>query len=79
LVEDLGMSEVSASRTIFVRHRAAVARDPSLLRCRDNLNFVGGGPETLKAAGGRGSNGIAVLSDAAGEDQKIQAAQERHV
>src|ERR1035438_138398 len=60
-------------------HLATVARDLSLFLGRDNLNLVPSQPESFKTLSCRRSNVIAVLSDAAREDEKIHTAQQSHV
>ncbi len=60
-------------------HLAAVACDLSLFFCGDNLNLVGGKPKDFKTARGSGSNAIAMLSDASGENEKIGSPQQSHI
>jgi len=56
-----------------------VACDLSLFFCGDNLNLVGGNPKGFKTARGSGSNAIAVLSDASGENEKVDSSQQSRV
>ena len=61
----------SPPRTVqFKHHLATVARDLPLFLCGDDLNLVRGEPKSSRPSRCRGTNVIAVLSDAAGEDQK---------
>src|ERR1700686_4045313 len=60
-------------------HRATVASDLLLFLGGDHLNLIWGQAETFQPLGRRGSNAVAVLSDAAGEDEKIGASQQSHV
>jgi len=56
-----------------------MARDLFFFLGGDNLNPVGGEAEKFKAVGSCGTNVIAVLPDAAGENQAIHTAQESGV
>jgi len=60
-------------------HRTTVAGDLLLFLGGDHLNLIWGQAETFQPLGRRGSNAVAVLSDAAGEDEKIGAPQQSHV
>jgi len=67
------------SCAIVGHHRATVARDLLFFLCGDNLDLIGSQTKNLKPFCGRGSNAIAMLSDAAGEDEKVRAPQQGHV
>lgn len=53
-----------------------MARDLWFFLCADNLNLVCGEAKELETVGSYGSNVIAVLSDAAGEDKKVDTTEE---
>src|SRR6266700_5565751 len=65
-----GKKRASNLRAIVDHHLATVARDLLLLLCGDDLNFFRGESKAFKPIRCRGSNAMAVLSDATGEDQK---------
>lgn len=52
-------------------HSAAVTGDLQFFLCRDNLNLVCGKTKELETVSCYGSNVIAVLSDATGEDEQV--------
>ena len=60
-------------------HSATVARDLWFFPCADNLNLVCGEAKELETVGSYGSNVIAVLSDAAGEDEKVDTTEESSI
>src|ERR1700733_3010078 len=78
LTMEVGRFRIESS-AIVGHHGATVARDLLFFLCGDNLNLIGSQTKNLKPFCGRGSNAIAMLSDAASEDQKIRATQQRHV
>ena len=53
-----------------------MARDLLFFLSGNNLNFVCGEPQRFKSFRGRRPNVVAVLSDAAGEDDNIYTAQQ---
>src|ERR1700687_2280921 len=59
-------------------HRTTVAGDLLLFPGSDHLNLIWGKAETFQPLGCRGSNAVAVLSDAAGGDEEIGASQQSH-
>ena len=67
------------SCAIVGHHRATVARDLLFFLCGDNLNLIGSQTKNLKPFCGRGSNAIAMLSDAAGEDEKVDTTEEGYI
>jgi hypothetical protein len=60
----------------FAHHSATVARDLWFFLCGDNLNLLFDEVKKLKTVGCSGSNEIAVLSDAAGEELTVKRARD---
>ena len=56
-----------------------MASDLEFFSRGNNLNFVRGKAEKFEASGSCGANVFTVLADAAGEDEKIYAAEKGYV
>src|SRR4029077_19426485 len=65
--------------SLLHHHGSTMTRDLLFFPCGDNLNLVCREIEKFEAVRGCRSNVIAVLSDAAGKDEKVHTAEESNV
>jgi hypothetical protein len=78
-IESFPGCRLEASSASLGHHSATVARDLQFFLCGHNLNLVCSEAQEFEAAGGYGSYVMAVLSDSAGEDEKVDAFEERGI